>query len=435
MHRLLERQLARARRDTPDGETDLETLLALVDAAYLEFDRQRRVLAHTQEIMRDEYGLINAGLSRLRDAITQMGAGFAIWDSNDRLVLCNALLREILPQNAELLRPGVAFADCIVNMAPHFGSFGGAEKVNDWVTKRVALHRDPADPFEITLADNRHVRIWEAKTSEGGIVGVYIDVTESKRAEGELRRAKEAAESANRSKSLFLANMSHELRTPLNAIIGFSEIMQGEMMGPLGDRRYLTYAHDIHDAGAHLLEIINDILDMSKIEAGKFELDAEWVDLGELIDGVVNMVRARAHEAGLTLHVAAAGLLSVFCERRALRQVLLNLIGNAIKFTPAGGRVDIAAKVTADGGVAVAVADTGVGIAPQNIPLALMPFGQIELTLSRAHGGVGLGLPLSQRLAELHGGHLEIASTVGSGTTVSVTLPPERVSRSALRSA
>ncbi|MDE2513996.1 MAG: PAS-domain containing protein, partial [Alphaproteobacteria bacterium] len=398
-------------------------------------DRQRRVLAHTHEIMRDEYGLMNAGLSRLRDAITQMGAGFAIWDSNDRLVLCNALLREILPQNAELLRPGVAFAECIVNMAPHFVSFGSARKANDWVTERVALHCDPADPFEITLADNRHVRIWEAKTSEGGIVGVYVDITESKRAEGELRRAKEAAESANRSKSLFLANMSHELRTPLNAIIGFSEVMQGEMIGPLGDRRYLAYAHDIHDAGAHLLEIISDILDMSKIEAGKFELDAEWIDLGELIDGVLHMVRARAREAGLTLHAAAAGLPPVFCERRALRQVLLNLIGNAIKFTPAGGRIDVAAKVTADGGVAVVVTDTGVGIAPQNIPLALTPFGQIDLTLSRAHGGVGLGLPLSQRLAELHGGRLEIASTVGSGTTVSVTLPPERVSRSALRSA
>jgi len=435
MHRLLERQVNRARRNSPDGEIDLETLLGLVDAAYLEFDRQRRVLAHTHEIMREEFGLINAGLSRLRDAITQMGAGFAIWDSNDRLVMCNELLREILPETAELLRPGVTFTECIVRMAPHFGSFGADGPVHDWVTERLARHRNPADPFEITLAGGRHVRIWEAKTSEGGIVGVYIDVTESKRAEDELRRAKEAAESANRSKSLFLANMSHELRTPLNAIIGFSEIIQGEMMGPLGDRRYHVYAHDIHDAGRHLLEIINDILDMSKIESGKFELDAEWADLGELIDGVVQMVRGRVHEAGLTLHVAASGLPSVCCERRALRQVLLNLLGNAIKFTPSGGRIDVTAKVAADGGVIVSVTDTGIGIAPQNIPLALTPFGQVEVTLSRAHGGVGLGLPLSQRLVDLHGGRLEIVSTVGSGTTVSVTLPPDRVDHAALRSA
>ncbi|MGH7002104.1 MAG: sensor histidine kinase, partial [Stellaceae bacterium] len=272
-------------------------------------------------------------------------------------------------------------------------------------------------------------------TSEGGIVGVYVDITENRRAEDELRRAKEAAESANRSKSLFLANMSHELRTPLNAIIGFSEIIQGQMMGPLGDHRYLDYGRDIHDAGKHLLEIINDIPDMSKIESGRFKLDAEWTDLGSLVEGVLHLVRARAREAGLTLHTAAVGLLSVFCERRVLRQVLLNLIGNAIKFTPSGGRIDVNAKMTAEGGIVVSVCDTGIGIAPQNIPLALTPFGQVELTLSRAHGGVGLGLPLSQRLAELHGGRLEIESTVGSGTTVSVTLPPERVGRSAPRSA
>ncbi|MGH6977203.1 MAG: histidine kinase dimerization/phospho-acceptor domain-containing protein, partial [Stellaceae bacterium] len=265
MHRLLERQLIRARPDSPDGAVDLEALLSLVDAAYVEFDRQRRVLAHTHDIMREEYLRINAGLSRLRDAITQMGAGFAIWDSDDRLVLCNALLREILPESAELLRPGVRFTECIVQMGPHFGAFGGDERHHDWVTERLARHRHPADPFEIIVGGSRHIRIWEAKTSEGGIVGVYVDITENRRAEDELRRAKEAAESANRSKSLFLANMSHELRTPLNAIIGFSEIIQGQMMGPLGDHRYLDYGRDIHDAGKHLLEIINDILDMSKI--------------------------------------------------------------------------------------------------------------------------------------------------------------------------
>ncbi|MGH6990355.1 MAG: sensor histidine kinase, partial [Stellaceae bacterium] len=382
-----------------------------------------------------EYLRINAGLSRLRDAITQIGAGFAIWDSDDRLVLCNTLLREILPEAGEVLRPGATFTECIVHMGPHVATFGGDEPPRGWITERVARHRNPGDPFEIIIGGSRHVRIWEAKTSEGGIVGVYVDITENRRAEDELRRAKEAAESANRSKSLFLANMSHELRTPLNAIIGFSEIIQGEMMGPLGDHRYLDYAHDIHHAGKHLLEIINDILDMSKIESGKFKLDAEWTDLGELVESVLHMVRTRAREAGLTLHAASAGLPSVFCERRVLRQILLNLIGNAIKFTPAGGRIDINGKMTADGGIMVSVIDTGIGIAPQDIPLALTPFGQVELTLSRAHGGVGLGLPLSQRLAELHGGRLQVESTVGRGTTVSVTLPPERVGQSALRSA
>jgi len=436
VHRLLERQLKQARRDSPDGSTDLEMLLRLVDAAYVEFDRQRRVLAHAHEIMHEEYGLINAGLSRLRDAITQMGAGFAIWDSADRLVLCNARLREILPQNAELLRPGVAFADCVAHMAPQLGSVGGNAPPRDWVAERVARHRNPGDSFEIALIDGRHVQIWEARTSEDGIVGVYVDISDVKRAEDELRRAKDAAENANHSKSLFLANMSHELRTPLNAIIGFSEVMAAEMIGPLGDARYREYARDIHDAGKHLLEVISDLLDMSKIEAGKFELASEWLDLGELIDGVAHLVRGRAREAGLSLHtVAPPGLPPVLGERRALRQVLFNLLGNAIKFTPTGGRIEVTAKTTADGGLAVRVTDTGIGIAPQNIAHALTPFGQVDCSLSREHGGVGLGLPLSQRLVELHGGRLEIVSAVGAGTTVSVLLPAERVGQSALRSA
>src|SRR5487761_1237484 len=427
MHRMLERQLTRARDDSPDGETDLETLLSLVDAAYVEFDRQRRVLAHTHEIMRDEYGRINAGLSRLRDAITQMGAGFAIWDSDDQLVLCNALLREILPETAELLRPGVAFTDCIVQMGPHFGAFGGDEPPRDWVTERLARHRNPGDPFEIVVGGGRHIRIWEAKTSEGGVVGVYVDITEVRRAENELRRAKETAEAANRSKSVFLANMSHELRTPLNAIIGFSEVMLTEMLGPLGDRRYCEYAQDIHNAGKHLLEVIGDLFDMSKIESGKFELDPEWFDLGELIDSVLRIVRDRAGSAGLSREVDAADLPSVLGERRVLRQVLLNLIGNAIKFTPSGGSIEIAVQRLTDGGLVLRVTDTGIGIAPENIARALQPFGQIERAMSRDQGGVGLGLPLSQRLVELHGGRLEVNSTVGAGTTVSVRLPADRI--------
>jgi signal transduction histidine kinase len=434
MHRLLERQLQQARRGTAEGGTDFETLVGLVDSAYLEFDRQRRVLAHTHEIMRDEYGRINAGLSRLRDAVTQMGAGFAIWDIDDRLALCNARLREILPQNAERLRPGVAFAECVANMPPRFDSLDGHVAPRDWVAERIARHRQPGgEPFEAVFADGRHVRIWEAKTSEGGIVGVYVDITEVRRAESELRRAKETAEAANRSKSVFLANMSHELRTPLNAIIGFSEVMLTEMLGPLGDRRYCEYARDIHNAGKHLLEVIGDLLDMSKIESGKFELDPEWFDLGELIDSVLRIVRDRAGSAGLSLEVDAADLPSVLGERRVLRQVLLNLIGNAIKFTPSGGSIEVVVQRLTEGGLILRVTDTGIGIAPENIARALQPFGQIERAMSRDQGGVGLGLPLSQRLVELHGGRLEINSTVGAGTTVSVRLPADRIGQTPVR--
>ncbi|MGH6968163.1 MAG: sensor histidine kinase [Stellaceae bacterium] len=435
MHRLLQRQLRQARHGRPEtSPVDLDALLGLVDAAYGEFDGQRRVLTHNHQVMREEYGLINVRLSRLRDAVSQMGAGFAIWDSDDRLAMCNARLREILHGCADHVRPGISFAELLALSVPHIAS-GGGRPAADWATDRAQRHRNPSVPFEIAFGDCRHAQVWEAKTAEGGIVGLYLDITDRKRAEDELRRAKEAAESANHSKSQFLANMSHELRTPLNAIIGFSEVMLAEVMGPLGDRRYNEYARDIHNAGKHLLEIISDLLDMSRIEAGKYDLDAEWLDLGELVDGVVRIVRGRAREAGLSLQAAAVGWSSVFCERRALRQVLLNLLGNAIKFTPAGGRIDVTAKAAADGSLVLCVTDTGIGIAAQNIPQALAPFGQVERTLSRAHGGVGLGLPLSRRLVELHGGHLEIASALGAGTTVSVVLPPDRVGHPARQSA
>jgi signal transduction histidine kinase len=260
------------------------------------------------------------------------------------------------------------------------------------------------------------------------VLTIAIDITDRKRTENVLREAKEVAELANRTKTDFLANMSHELRTPLNAVIGFSEIIHKQMFGPIGSERYREYARDIYESGTHLLNLINDILDVSKAEAGKIELHEEIVKIDRVIDASVRLIQERARDANLELTMPeTSSLPAVRADERRLKQVLLNLLSNAVKFTPAGGRVAIAANTTADQGFSLQVSDTGIGIAEADIAKVLSPFGQVDSKLARKYEGTGLGLSLSKALVELHGGELTIDSTVGVGTTVTVTLPPERV--------
>ncbi|HYM01679.1 MAG TPA: ATP-binding protein [Stellaceae bacterium] len=242
-----------------------------------------------------------------------------------------------------------------------------------------------------------------------------------------LRAAKEEAEMASRSKSEFLANMSHELRTPLNAVIGFSDILAGEKFGSLGNARYVDYAKDIRDCGKHLLSLINDVLEMSKIEYGQLALTEELVDLHGVIDTCLRLIHQRAEDAGVMLAVdVPPDLPPLQADTRRLKQILLNLLSNSVKFTQPGGKVSIRAAAGADG-ISLVVEDTGIGIAPHDLETALRPFGQIDSGLARKYQGTGLGLPLAKAMVELHGGAFAITSAPGRGTTVTILLPAARL--------
>ena len=246
--------------------------------------------------------------------------------------------------------------------------------------------------------------------------------------EGELIRAKEEAETANRAKSSFLANMSHELRTPLNAIIGFSEVLHSQIFGPDAGQRYREYATYINASGQHLLRLVNDVLDLSKLAAGQLELAESVVDLGALLGDCIGLVLPQARQKNLTIATnLAPELPPVMAGELRLKQVLLNLLSNAVKFSREGGVISVMARLTEAGDLAVTVADRGIGMKPQDIPIALEPFRQVDNTLARAYEGTGLGLPLAKMLIEKHGGSLTLDSAAGVGTTVTVTLPKERL--------
>jgi signal transduction histidine kinase len=261
-----------------------------------------------------------------------------------------------------------------------------------------------------------------------GALSVYADIVYRKQVEGDLRAAKREADEARAGQSTFLASLSHELRTPLNAIIGFSEVIRDGLLGSPAMAKYTEYAADIHDSGHHLLSLINDILDLSRMEKGEIVLYEEKVDLIDIITATMNSMKPLADKKGLSLDAAINQKLPrVRVDPRRLRQILTNLLGNAIKFTPPGGRVEVRATARAGQSLILEVEDTGIGIAPQDIPKALKPFRQLDNVYSRLYSGSGLGLPICKSLIEHHGGSLELRSQPDHGTTVTIELPPERV--------
>ena len=370
---------------------------------------------------------VSRNQTRFLNALEGLSEGIAYWDASDRLVFCNGRYRLQSGAAADLLTTGVTFEDYMraslsLGDVPH-----AVGREGQWLSERMAIHRNPPSTFEV-LRSGRWLLVREERTSDGGILITSPDITELKQREQALEAAIQQAEAANRAKSAFLANMSHELRTPLNAVIGFAEIIEADGIGNLGIEKHREYAGDIAKSGKHLLGIINDVLDLSKIEAGQFELVEKIVDLVEVVQDSMDIVGLSARKSDVDLKAEMApGLPRMRADPRALRQILLNLLANAIKFTESGGEVILEAVCETDGDMLLRVRDTGIGMAEDDIVRALTPFSQLDQALNRRYEGTGLGLPLSKSLTELHGGDLEIDSNVGNGTVVTVRLPSHRI--------
>jgi two-component system, cell cycle sensor histidine kinase PleC len=385
---------------------------------------------------------------RLRDAIETIPEAFVLWDASDRLVLCNSHFQRLhkLPDSAVI--PGTSYETVI--------EVGSMPEVR--TRQQESVSQIPgARTFEAQLEDGSWLHISERRTKDGGYVSVGTDITrikehEQKLVENDLRlratvndlkrsqaelerqaieladlaekyaREKNRAEEANQTKSKFLANMSHELRTPLNAIIGFSEIMASGMFGDLGSDKYREYCHDILTSGQYLLEVINDILDMSKIEAGRMKLDLETLDLSKTLSESLRVVTGRAMDKDLVLDADINSSIPVVADRRATKQIMVNLLSNAVKFTPDGGRVVVRSHVLRDR-IVFLIADTGIGIAPHSLARLGRPFEQVESQLTKTYHGSGLGLAIARSLTQLHGGSMKLRSKLGAGTVVRVSLP------------
>jgi two-component system cell cycle sensor histidine kinase PleC len=385
---------------------------------------------------------------RLRDAIETIPEAFVLWDAENRLVLCNSHFQRLhkLPDSA--VTPGTSY-ETIVEV-------GRMPEARNRLTDTRAL-APGARTFEAQLDDGSWLHISERRTKDGGYVSVGTDITrikehEQKLVDNDLRlRAtvidlklsqttleqqalelvdlaqkysdeKNRAEEANQTKSKFLANMSHELRTPLNAIIGFSEIMGSGMFGTLGSEKYQEYCQDILNSGHYLLEVINDILDMSKIEAGRMKLDMETLDLSKTLAESLRVVSGRAEDKHLVVDADIAANIPVVADRRAIKQILINLLSNAVKFTPERGKVVVRSRVLHDR-IVLMIADTGIGIAPQSLARLGKPFEQVESQLTKTYPGSGLGLAIAKSLTNLHGGSMKLRSKLGAGTVVCVALP------------
>lgn len=385
---------------------------------------------------------------RLHDAIENLPEAFVLWDDKKRLVMCNSKYQQLHQLDPKWISAGMPY-DAVMKQAI-------SPQVSNQKLRR--LDEDESTrTLEVQLDDGRWLQINERHTKDGGFVSVGTDITpiklhETKLVESEKRlmatvsdlensrktleeqKQKLAemaekfaaethrAESANQAKSEFLANISHELRTPLNAIIGFSEIMNGGMFGPLGSEKYEEYSRDIHESGNYLLGMINDVLDMSKIEAGRLELNYEVFNLDEMIEETLRIVSHQSQERNLTIEDSVSSKMVLEADRRAMKQILINLLSNAVKFSNDGGNIQIRARKRRDT-ITISIEDDGIGISKTDLKKLGKPFEQVQNQFTKSHKGSGLGLAISRSLAEMHGGAMKIRSANGVGTIVSLRIP------------
>ena len=387
---------------------------------------------------------------RLRDAIENISEAFVLWDSKKRLVMCNSKYQQLYNLPASAVVPMTAY-EVVMEQSKK-------PKIKTQVSFDSGIENG-SKTFEAQVENGNWLQINERRTQDGGFVSVGTDITQIKRNESklveserkhmttiadlrtsqrqleyqaqqlveladDLSEQKDKAEAGNRSKSEFLANISHELRTPLNAIIGFSDIMRAQMFGSLGSEKYDEYAEDIHDSGNFLLGVINDVLDMSKIEAGRFDLNLEEVPIHTLLDETLRIIHVQAEKSELSVNQKIPADLMIEADRRAVKQILINLLSNAVKFTQKGGKVEVTAKKSAES-ITITIADNGIGISPDALERLGQPFEQVQDQFTKDHKGSGLGLAIARSLTMLHGGSLDIRSTEGEGTTVAVHLPIE----------
>jgi signal transduction histidine kinase len=373
----------------------------------------------------EEEAIRNAQL--LRTTLENMADGVRVFDKDLRLVAWNNKSLEMLNYPPEMGRVGTHYTE-FVDYSTLRGDYRD-ETGSEGRDARLARAKSARGRgSEFVSPDGRIIQKRRNAMPDGGFVSTYQDVTKRKHAQMLLQEAKERAEQASRSKSEFLANMSHELRTPLNAIIGFSQIMSDELLGSLGNATYREYARHIKESGVHLMAIINDILDLSKVEAGKTQLNEQTVDIAGVVRSCLRLMEERAVASGIALNAdIPEGTPFLRCDERLMRQIILNLLSNAVKFTPSGGSVTVA--IAADDGLTLTVSDTGIGIAEADIPKVMAPFMQVDSSLTRKFNGTGLGLPLVESFARLHGGSLSLESKLGAGTSAIVYLPPERMVR------
>jgi PAS domain S-box-containing protein len=383
-------------------------------------------------LMPDEAGAARRAEGQMRQVVEGSAQGIIVRDSTTALYMNDGFARLLGYEDAAAL---FAVGQAAINDFIHPDDRQlvidriRARTEGRWVEPRYEIRLVRRDGTVVWVDVQAAQVDWNGRPAS---LSWLTDITARKKAEEELVKSKEAAEFANRAKTEFLANMSHELRTPLNAILGFSEVIEKEMFGPIGTPRYLEYVHDIHVSGELLLELINDVLDLAKLEAGKLNLHESEISIPAVVEQCLTLLRGRAETAQVALVAELPpSLPTLRADARALKQVLLNLLSNAIKFTPEGGTVRVGAAVTARATLRIAVSDTGIGMSAEDVRVALTPFGQVDSQIARKHEGTGLGLPITRSLVRLHGGELTIESAPGKGTTIAAEFPAERLMRSA----